>query len=127
MNVNLILRLEALAFSLYGLAFFLIPDVINGDLFGWEGTTGLFARIIGAAYIGLALIGWRLTGLGEVDPTVVWGFALVPIGVMIAFIWERAAGTYNGPDFYFWFNLGVTVLFVVLVGGAAIAASRRTM
>lgn len=31
---------------------------------------------------------------------------------------------FRPPSFYFWFSLGVTVLLVILVGGAAITPSR---
>ena len=66
MNVNLILRLEAVAFTGFGLVFFLIPEVWNDGIFGWEGTTILFARIIGAAYLGLAVLAWKLGGRDQV-------------------------------------------------------------
>ena len=125
MTVNLILRLEAAAFTGFGLVFFFIPELWNDGIFGWEGTTILFARIIGAAYLGLAVLAWKLVAMGDVDATLVWGFALVPVAVLAAMIWDKAADTYTGPDSWLWLHGGLIVAYTILGVWAGISASRQ--
>ena len=124
MTVNLILKLEAIAFTGFGLVFFFIPELWNDSIFGWEGTTVLFARIIGAAYLGLAVLNWRLVSMGDVDPTLVWGFALVLAAILVAMLWGLADGSYTGPDAWIWLHLGLIVLYTILGVWAGFAASR---
>lgn len=125
MSVNLVLRLEAVAFTGFGLVFFFIPDVWNDGIFGWEGTTTLFARAVGGAYLGLAVLAWKLSAMGEVQPTLVWGFTLVLAAILAGMIWERAAGTYTGPDSWLWLHGGLIIIYTILGIWAGISASRQ--
>lgn len=120
MNVSRVLQIQAIAFIVYGIGFFLIPDAINDSIFGWEGTEPIFGRVIGGTFLGLGLVEWRLAG-GVVDRAVVWFYTLVPGLFVVAFIWERLADTYTGPDLWYWVNFGVSAVFFVLVGATALS------
>ena len=39
--------------------------------------------------------------------------------------WEKVADSYDGSDLFFWVTFGVTLLFTILVGGAAWYAQRE--
>lgn len=124
MNTSRVLQIQAIAFALYGIGFFLIPDIINDAIFGWDETERIFGRVIGGAFLGIAFIEWRVAAR-DVEVANAWPFALIPGLFVIAFIWERAAGTFTGTDSWYWVNLAVSVVFFLLVGGALMQASPR--
>ena len=114
-----ILRLQSFVFAVYGVAFFLVPDFTMDTIFGWE-TMTLFPRAIGATFIGIAWLEWIGTDRIAEDKSLVWPFAAIPTLILAAFIWEQAAGTYEGSDLFFWVSVAVTAFFAITVGWAAI-------
>ena len=114
------MQIQGVAFLLFGLVFFLIPDIYN-ELWDWEGADSILGRIIGAAFIGL---GWiELKSLADTpDKSTVLPFAVVPTLLVVAGVWERAAGTYDGSDNWFWVNMGIGVGFALLMWIAVVAA-----
>ena len=54
-----VMRLQAIAFAIYGLTFFFIPDFTLGTIFDWD-TTSFWARAVGAIFIPLAWLEWNI-------------------------------------------------------------------
>lgn len=114
-----IMRLQSLVFAVYGVTFFLLPDFTLDTIFGWE-TMSLFPRAVGAAFIGLAWLEWNVTNRISERGDLVWPYVAVPTLILIGFIWEQAAGTYEGSDLFFWVTVAVTAIFALGVSSAAI-------
>lgn len=114
-----VLRIQSFVFAVYGLAFFLLPEFTMDTVFGWEVMT-LFPRAVGATFIGIAWFEWVGAARIAEDRTLVWPFVGLPALIFAAFVWERAAGTYEGSDLFFWVSIAVTVVFTVAVGMAAV-------
>ncbi len=113
-----IMRIQSFVFALYGVTFFLVPDFTLDTIFGWE-TMSLFPRAIGATFIGVAWLEWNVAGRLAERRDLVWPFVAIPVLILIAFIWEQAAGTYEGSDLFFWVSVAVTAFFSVAVSLAA--------
>jgi hypothetical protein len=119
-----VMRLQAIAFAIYGLSFFLFPDFTLGTVFDWD-TTSYWARAVGAIFIGLAWLEWSIAARLEEQRDLVWPFALIPALLFAGAVWEKAADTYDGSDLFLWVTLGVTLFFTIAVGGAAWYAQRE--
>ena len=124
MSITRVLQIQAVAFAVYGVAFFLIPEQVNEGIFGWAGADPILGRVIGATFIGAAWIEVMVAQGIETSPKMAYPFALIPILIVIAFVWERVVDTY-GSDLWWWTNFLVALAFALLVGGAALAANRR--
>jgi hypothetical protein len=115
-----IMRLQIVAFAIYGIGFFFIPDFTLDTVFGWDTTTSL-ARGLGAAFLVLAWIEYNITAKLADRMDLVWPFAVLPALLLIGFLWEKAADTYDGTDLFFWVTVVVTVFF-----SAAVAIGARS-
>ncbi len=113
-----VLRIQSFVFAVYGVAFFLIPDFTMDTVFGWEVMT-LFPRAVGATFIGIAWLEWIGAERIAAAKDLVWPFVGIPALLLATFVWERAAGTYEGSDLFFWVSVAVTVIFTLAVGMAA--------
>lgn len=119
MRLSGILRFQAIVFALFGIVLFLIPDFYN-ELYGWEGADTVLGRIIGATFLGVAWIEWRVAdGAGA---STAWPFVLIPTLFVVGFLWEFFAETYQGTDAWLWTHLGISAFFALLVGGTAMMA-----
>jgi hypothetical protein len=108
------MRLQIAAFAIYGIGFFFVPDFTLDTVFGWDTTTSL-ARGLGAAFLVLAWIEYNITAKLADRMDLVWPFAVLPALLLVGFLWERAADTYDGTDLFFWVTVVVTVFFSVTV------------
>jgi hypothetical protein len=115
-----IMRIQSLVFAVYGVTFFLVPDFTLDTIFGWE-TMSLFPRVIGAVFIGVAWLEWNVTNRIAEHRDLVWPFVAIPTLILIAFIWEQAADTYEGSDLFFWVSVAITAFFAL---GVSLAAMR---
>ncbi len=113
------MRIQSVVFAVYGLTFFFIPDFTLGTIFGWE-TTSIFPRIVGAGFVGLGWLEWNVVNRITERRDLVWPYVGVPVLILVALIWEQAAGTYEGSDLFFWVSVVLTVFFSVSVSVAAI-------
>jgi hypothetical protein len=113
-----LMRIQSFVFAVYGVTFFLIPDFTMDTIFGWE-TMSLFPRTVGAIFLGVAWLGWKVADRLAERRDLVWPFVAIPTLILAAFIWEQAAGTYEGSDLFFWVSVAVTVFFAITVGWAA--------
>jgi len=109
-----IMRLQIVAFAIYGIGFFFVPDFTLDTVFGWDTTTSL-ARGLGAAFLVLAWIEYNITTKLADRMDLVWPFAVLPALLLVGFLWEKAADTYDGTDLFFWVTVVVTVFFAVTV------------
>jgi hypothetical protein len=109
-----IMRLQIAAFAIYGIGFFFIPDFTLDTVFGWDTATS-FARGLGAAFLVLAWIEYNVTTRLADRMDLVWPFAVLPALLLVGFLWEKAADTYDGTDLFFWVTVVVTVFFSVTV------------
>ena len=113
-----IMRIQSFVFAVYGVTFFLVPDFTLDTIFGWE-TMSLFPRAIGAIFLGVAWLEWKVADRLAERRDLVWPFVAIPTLILVAFIWEQAAGTYEGSDLFFWVSVAVTAFFAVTVGWSA--------
>lgn len=113
-----IMRIQSVVFALYGVTFFLVPDFVLDGIFGWE-TMSLFPRVLGAVFIGVAWLEWNIGNrIGE-RADLVWPFVAIPGLILVSFVWEQAADTYEGTDLFFWVSIAVTAFFALAVTMAA--------
>jgi hypothetical protein len=119
-----VMRFQAIAYAIYGLSYFFIPDVIIGDIFDWD-TSSFWARSVGAVFIAVAWIEWSVVAKLEERRDLVWQFALIPTLLLAGAVWEKGADTYEGSDAYLAMVIVVTAFFTLLVGGAAWYAHRE--
>lgn len=115
-RLTAILRFQALAFVVYGLAFLLAPDFTLDSIFGWEGTETIFVRVGGAAFLGLGWFDWLVADRLESRMEMVWPLVLVPTLLLIVTVWQRLAGNYEGTESFYWVSVAVTAFFAVSVG-----------
>ncbi len=123
-RLALVLRIQAVVFVGYGLSFLLAPDFTLDTIFGWEGAQTMFARMVGAAFLGLAWLGWLIATHLESRLDMVWPLVLVPVLLFAVLVGEKVADNYQGSDLFFWVSVGVTVFFAVAVGGSRLALGR---
>ncbi|MFV1962691.1 MAG: hypothetical protein ACC658_12780 [Acidimicrobiia bacterium] len=116
-----IMRIQAAVFVAYGLTFFFVPDFTLGTIFDWE-TMSLFPRTLGATFVAMAWVEWNVASRLSERRDLVWPFVAAPALIFVAFVWEQAAGTYEGSDLFFWVTIALTVFFVLAVGFAATRA-----
>lgn len=113
-TLGTVMRIQAIAFFAYGALFLLIPDFALDTLFGFE-TDSFWPRGFGAAFLGVAWAEWNVVDRLDERLDLVWPFALIPGLLLVVFLWERAAGTYQGTDSFWWVNLIVSLVFFVAV------------
>jgi len=118
------MRIQAIAYVFYGLSFFFIPDFVIGTVFDWD-TSSSWTRSVGALFIAIAWLEWRITAKLEERRDLVWPFALIPALLLVGIVWEKVADTYDGGDAYFSMVVIVTLFFTILIGGAAWHALRE--
>jgi hypothetical protein len=118
------MRLQAIVFAIYGLSFFFVPDFTLGTIFDWD-TSSYWARSLGAAFIAVAWLEWNIAAKLEERQDLVWPFVLIPALLLVTAVWEKAADTYEGSDAFFWMVVVVTLLFTILIGGAAWSTQRE--
>jgi len=114
------MRFQAIAYAIYGLSFFFIPDFVIGTVFDWD-TSSYWARGLGAVFIAVAWLEWSM----EERRDLVWPFVLIPALLLVGVVWEKVADTYDGSDAYLSMVIVVTLFFTILIGGAASYAQRE--
>lgn len=109
-HLSIIMRIQALAIAVYGLAFTFLPDFSTDTLFGWDGVDPSWVRASGLLFAVLAWAEWLVVRrLGE-RLDLVWPFVALPGFFGVAFVAERVTDVYQGPDSFWWANVVVVVL-----------------
>jgi hypothetical protein len=117
-TLSVFMKIQAIAFLVYGLAFFLIPDDILTILQVKDLPPSVWPRTLGAAFIGVAVAEYLCDRRLSERLDLVWPFVVIPGLILVAHIWERAAGTYEGSELLYWSSgIAVAGLLTVAVGG----------
>ncbi len=120
-KLTLVLKIQAVVFVTFGLSFLLAPDFTLDTIFGWEGTETFFARMLGATFIALGWFDWLVMDRLESRSDMVWPLILVPALLLAVLVGQRAAGNYDGTEFFYWTSTAVTGFFTAAVGGSRLA------
>ena len=113
---SIMMKIQAIAFLIYGLLLFLIPAWTLQSIFGFEKLPPLiYLRIIGGLFLAIVLAEYlcfrRLLELLDLT----WFFVAAPGFMLVAVIWEGVAGTYEGTSFFYWSTIFVTLFFTVVI------------
>jgi len=114
--LSIMMKIQAIAFLIYGLLLFLIPAWTLQSIFGFEKLPPLiYLRIIGGLFLAIVLAEYlcfrRLLELLDLT----WFFVAAPGFMLVAVIWEGVAGTYEGTSFFYWSTIFVTLFFIVVI------------
>ncbi len=123
-RLTAILRIQAVVFVVYGLAFLLAPDFTLDTIFGWEGAATFFARMAGATFLALGWVDWLVANRVESRMEMVWPLVLAPALLLTVLVAQRVAGNYEGSESFYWVSVAVTVFFTASVGGLRMLAER---
>src|SRR5574341_701874 len=115
-----VMTVGAVLGAVYSITFFLIPNVVLRNVFGYETLPPwewprLAGVIFGALTFAEVLVIRRLSDRLDL----VWAFVLVDAGIVVSLTWDRLLGTYQGTDLFFWTSVVVSAVF-----GAAMAILR---
>ena len=113
--------IQFLAFLVYGITFFFMPDFTLRVLFGFSPNQlppSAWVRVAGASFLGIAFIEFLVIQYLADRLDLVWPYVAIPALLLIAFIWERIVGTYVGSELFFWVSIVVTAFFFLSVGWA---------
>jgi len=115
-RLDLLMKLQAIVFLLYGLVFLFIPRQFLGDIFQFdEEPTLLFVRSVGATFLALALMEYFTIRRLSERLDLVWGFAAVPFLIFLVLIWDKV-GQGDASDSFFWVSIVITAIFAAGVG-----------
>lgn len=114
-RLELFMKVQVATFVGYAVGWFFIPDFVNDTILGWE-TETFWPRLIGGAFFGVAWAEWLVVQRLRERMDLVWPFAVIPLGFLAAFLWERAAGGYTGSDLFWWVSVAVTAFFGIGLG-----------
>jgi hypothetical protein len=104
------MKVQIVAFAAYAVGWFFVPDLINDAILGWD-TDTFWPRLMGGAFFGIALAEWLVVQRLRDRMDLVWPFVWIPLGILLALLWERAAGDYSGSDRFWWVSVIVTAGF----------------
>jgi hypothetical protein len=121
----LVLRIQAAASFLYGVAFLFGPDFTLDTIFGWAGAETDFARMVGVLFLSTGWFGLLVARRLESRLDMVWPLVLIPTLLLAVLVAVRAAGNYGGSESFYWTSGAVTVFFAVAVGGSRLAIDRN--
>ena len=127
-RLSLMLKIEMAAFLLYGLAFLFMPDYTLTFIFGFEESTMPLVgwpQVTGAAFLGIAILGYMTDRHLHERLDMVWGFVAVPLLIMVAYLWQMIADIYVGSQIFFWITIAITAFFVLVVGGLRLTVKTR--
>lgn len=123
----MIMRAQAIAFAVYGLALFLIPEFLLDTIFGWENAELFWARAVGVPLIGIALLEWNIASQIDSRMDLVWPFVAIPGLFVVGFLWSEFADELSGArghEVFLGLSFSVSVFFFLVVAWARAAAER---
>lgn len=109
------MKVQMITFAAYAIGWFFIPNFINDTILGWE-TDTFWPRLMGGAFFGVALAEWLVIQRLRDRMDLVWPFVWIPLGILLALLWERIAGDYTGSDRFWWVSVVVTGVFGIGLG-----------
>ena len=123
-RLTMIMKVQSLAFAIYGLALFLVPEFLLDTVFGWESPELFWARAAGAPLIGIALLEWHIARLDS-RSGLVWPFVVTPGLYVVGFLWSFFADELMAADGYesfFWVSFAISAFFLALMAWARATA-----
>jgi hypothetical protein len=124
--LSTMMKIQAIAFLIYGITFFVFPALMLQTIFGFGRLPPLiWPRVIGGVLLVIALAEYLCDRRLSERLDLAWLFPAIPGLILVAFVWERALGTYEGSEFFFWSSIAVTVFFAATVGLCRFRVKRR--
>ena len=123
-RLTMIMKVQSLAFAVYGLALFLVPEFLLDTMFGWESPELFWPRAAGVPLIGIALLEWHIARLDS-RSGLVWPFVVTPGLYVVGFLWSFFADELAAADGYkafFWVSFGISAFFLALMAWARATA-----
>ena len=114
-----LMKIQAIALLIYGVTFFFIPAWTLQTIFAFDQLPPLtWPRIIGGLFLAIAVSEYLCDRRLSERLDLVWFLAAVPGFILVAFIWDRVAGNYQGSELFYWVSIAVAAFFFVTIGGA---------
>lgn len=116
-RLDLMLKVEAVVFLVYGAAFFVLPSLLLETIFNFnQSPTFLFVRALGGTLIVLAVMGYLISGRLSTRLDLVWCLAVIPAFMLVALIWDRLGTSAVASDSFFWASAVLMALLAAGVG-----------
>jgi len=109
-RLAMFMRFQTFAFLAYAIGWFLLPDFVNDTVFGWD-TETFWPRLMGAGFFAIAWGEWKVIERLPERMDLVWMFVGIPLGLLVALLWERLADSYTGSELFWWVSVAVTAVF----------------
>lgn len=117
--LSILMKIQIIVFLIYGVTFFFIPAWTLQTIFAFDQLPPLtWPRVIGGLFLAIALAEYLCDRRLSDRLDLAWFFATIPGFILVAFIWDRVAGTYQGSELFYWVSIAVTVIFFVAIGGS---------
>ena len=117
--LSILMKIQIIAFLIYGITFFFIPAWTLQSLFAFDQLPPLtWPRAIGGMFLAIALAEYLCDRRLSERLDLSWFFAIIPGFLLVSFIWDRVAGTYQGSELFYWVSIVVTAFFFVAIGGS---------
>jgi hypothetical protein len=117
--LSTLMKIQMITFLIYGLAFFFIPNWTLQIIFAFDQLPPpTWPRAIGGIFLAIVLAEYLCDRRLSERLDLVWFFVAIPGFLLVAFIWDGAAGTYEGSDLFYWVSVAVVAFFFVAVGGS---------
>lgn len=117
--LSTLMKIQMIAFLIYGVTFFLIPAWTLQTIFAFDQLPPLtWPRAIGGVFLAIALAEYLCDRRLSKRLDLAWFFAAIPGLLLVAFVWDRVAGTYEGSELFYWVSIAVTAFFFIAVGGS---------
>ena len=117
--LSTLMKIQMITFLIYGVTFFLLPAWTLRTIFAFDQLPPInWPRGIGAIFLAITLGEYLFLRRLSERLDEVWFFVAVPGLLLLSFIWDRIAGTYQGSELFYWVSIAVTAFFFMTVGGA---------
>jgi hypothetical protein len=117
--LSTLMKIQMIAFLIYGVTFFFIPAWTLQAIFAFDQLPPLtWPRAIGGMFLAIAFAEYLCDRRLSERLDLAWFFATIPGFLLVAFIWDRVAGTYGGSELFYWVTIAVTAFFFIAVGGS---------
>ena len=117
--LSTLMKIQMIIFLVYGVTFFLLPAWTLRTIFAFDQLPPIsWPRAIGATFLAITLGEYFCIRRLSERLDEVWFFTAVPGLLLLGFIWDRVAGSYQGSELFYWVSIAVTAFFFVTVGGS---------
>jgi hypothetical protein len=119
--LSILMKIQIFALLIYGFTFFFIPAWTLQTIFAFDKLPPLiWPRGIGGLFFANALAEYLCNRRLSERLDLVWFFSIFPGFLVLAFIWDRVAGSYQGTEVFFWVSIAVAGFFFLAIGGSRV-------